>query len=95
MNDVSFTLQDPTSLMDVPNDCTPLEQEYANTMTKYLLKLNVSSDPNNLSRSHDLSKPCLICKKPGHTFANCKVLNNIEFLKTVFINACIYFVAIH
>ena len=76
MNEIDFTLKDPTSVLDIPDDCTPKVQGYADEMFKWLNELNVNSDPLNVSQKHDLSKPCLICKKSGHTFKGCLVLND-------------------
>ena len=54
-------------------------------MTEWLNKLKANSDPNNVSRMHDLTKPCLIYKKASPTLADCSILNNHELLKTAFI----------
>ena len=36
-------------------------------------------------KSFDTTRPCAACDKPGHTFEDCPVLNNIDFLKKHFI----------
>ena len=64
-------------------------------MTKWLNKLTINSDPKNVSCTHDLTKPCLIYKKAGHTFADCSILNNHEFLKTAFTKTCLFFSTVH
>lgn len=33
----------------------------------------------------DTSKPCAVCDKPGHTFDDCPVLQNVEFLRKHYI----------
>ena len=95
MNEIGFTFKYPTSVLYVPNDCTPTVQGYANEMIKWLNKLTVHSDPKNVSRNHDLTKSCLICKKSGHTFADCSILNDHEFLKMAFIKTCLFFSTVH
>ena len=79
----------------MPDDCTHEDHGYADLMTMWLNKLTVNSNPNNVSQTHDLTKPCLICKKAGHTFADCLILNNDEFLKTAFIKTCLFFSTVH
>ena len=37
------------------------------------------------STTFDTSRPCLACGKPGHTFDDCPVLKNIDFLRRHFI----------
>ena len=90
-----FHVKDPISVIDVPDDCTPEVQGCADLMTKWLNKLTVNSDPNNVSQTHGITKPCLICKKAGHTFADCSILNNHEFLKTAFIETYLFFSTVH
>ena len=90
VNEILFSLEDPTSVLDVPDDCTDQVQGYADDMSKWLNKLTVHSTPQN-HRKHDHSKPCLICKKTGHSFKGCKVLNDHEFLKLAYIKTCLYF----
>ena len=90
-----FHVKDPISVIDVPDDCTPEVQGCADLMTKWLNKLTINSDPKNVSCTHDLTKPCLICKKAGHTFADCSILNNDKFLKTAFIKTCLFFFTVH
>ena len=58
------------------------------------MKLDTSSGPQNISKSHDLTRPCLIFKKAGHTFADCVILNNHAFLKTSFIKIGLYVSAV-
>ena len=82
LNDILLSFEDPISVLQVPNDCSPEYQEHTNFMTACLLQLDASSDPNNHLKLYDLSKLCLICKKAGHTFADCPVLNSIKVLKT-------------
>ena len=33
----------------------------------------------------DTSRPCAVCDKPGHTFDDCPVLQNVEFLRKHYI----------
>ena len=35
--------------------------------------------------SFDTSRPCAVCDKAGHTFDDCPVLQNVEFLQTHYI----------
>ena len=39
----------------------------------------------NPQSAFDVSKPCAMCNKPGHTFEHCPLLNDIQFLKQHFI----------
>lgn len=39
----------------------------------------------------DVTQPCLVCKKPGHTFENCKILKNHDLLKEFHIQYCSLF----
>ena len=58
-------------------------------MSVWLHAVNADSEPLN-PRKHDLSKPCIVCQKKGHTFKDCEVLNNHSFLKVAFIKVCIF-----
>ena len=40
-------------------------------------------------RKFDSTTPCAVCGKPGHSFAECKVLNNTEGIKRAFISVCL------
>ena len=58
------------------------------------MKLDTSSDPRNVSQSHDLTKPCLVCKKTSHMFDDCEVLQNQDFLKKACIKTCLFYSAV-
>ena len=34
----------------------------------------------SLTSSFDTTRPCAVCNKPGHTFDDCPVLQNVNFL---------------
>jgi hypothetical protein len=38
----------------------------------------------------DISQKCLVCKKPGHSFEGCPILNNHELMKQFHINFCLH-----
>ena len=82
------------SVLDVPTGCSEEVQGYADDMIEWLNQLTVDSEPHK-PQKHDHSKPCLICKKTGHSFKGCKVLNDHEFLKLAFIKTCLYFSSLH
>jgi hypothetical protein len=73
----------------VPDNCSPQTQEYVNRATKYLKGLTSKHNPSR--QKHDLKRPCIVCKKPGHTFEDCKVLKNHAFLCDALIKSSFYF----
>ena len=60
----------------------PSDPEASKAYTKYAVSINKIATDRNLA----YSQPCLICKTQSHDFANCPVLQNIDFLKQHYIN---------
>ena len=69
-------LEDPDWITDIG----PLH-EYQDNYKQAVIN-NINKDP----REFDTSKPCLVCNKPGHTFDDCPILNNIAHLKKHYIS---------
>ena len=63
-------------------DLEPFHEYHENYTNKPSVINNINRDP----REFDTSKPCLICKKPGHTFNKCPMLNNVSQLKKHYIS---------
>ena len=42
---------------------------------------NCCVDAMASGKQFDMSQPCAACGKPGHTFDDCPVLNNVDFLR--------------
>ena len=70
--------------LEEPPELTEIEpfNEYHENYYKQAVINNINQDPQEF----DTSKPSLVCNKPGHTFDNCPVLNNILHLKKYYIS---------
>ena len=45
----------------------------------------VNAISTNNASAFDTSRPCAVCDKPGHTFDDCPVLQNVDFLRKHYI----------
>lgn len=69
-------LEEPTGLLDYDHISTYIDN----------YKLVVINNVNRYPQAYDTSKPCLVCKKPRHTFDDCPILSNIPLLKKYYIS---------
>ena len=87
--EIQFTPKTPLLNLVVPADCSPQTQVYVERATKYLKSLTSKRNPTR--QKHYLKRPCIVCKKPGHTFEDCEVLNDCKFLRDALIKSSFYF----
>ena len=73
-----FREEDPYTVF-VSDDVSSPFEEYVKCYT------NAIRSDNLQEGAFDTTRPCAVCKKPGHTFDDCPVLNNVGFLKQHFI----------
>ena len=69
-----FNVDDPTNVM-IPKEFGSTFDHIAN---KYVNAITSTV-------SFDTSKPCAVCDKAGHTFNDCPVLQNVDFLQKHYI----------
>ena len=65
-----FNAEDPT--------CVTIPDEFRNAFDQQIADRYVHAISS--AATFDTSRPCVVCDKTGHTFDDCPVLQNVEFL---------------
>ena len=89
----SFPRQRPASVhavtftdgsgFDVPSDVSPYHQHLTDRYTAAVHA--IQADPRKFSSSSE----CVVCEGTGHPFAECEVLQDVEYLKKHHITFCV------
>ena len=77
-------MQDPFASIDCPSD---MDDHEVLAVQYYESALNpVTADPVKFSSQ---TTPCAVCGEIGHPFRDCKILRNVEYLRTHHIQYCL------
>ena len=68
---------------DIPPDVSPVDQHIADRYTAAVHA--IQADPRKFSSCSE----CAVCEGTGHPFADCEILQDIEFLKKHHIAYCV------
>jgi hypothetical protein len=89
VHDIQFTTKTPLADLVIPDNCSQQTQVYIDRATEYLESLTPKRNPTR--QKHDLKRPCVVCKKSGHTFEDCEILKDTQFLRDALIKSSMYF----
>jgi hypothetical protein len=89
VHSIGFTPQTPLVDLSIPDNCSAQTLEYVHQVTVYLNSLTDTNNPHK--KPHDITRPCVVCKKIGHDFNGCPILKNHEFLRDAVIKSSLYF----
>ena len=76
ITDADYDIDDPYYI-SVPDGL----EHYTDLADKYINAVRAG-------QQFDITRPCLACNTPGHTFDDCPVLKNIEFLRKHYLAHC-------
>jgi len=76
---IDVDMSDPLDSLILPDTMSEYDTELCDRYCTFIYGLQTS--PNTF----DINNPCKVCKTSGHTFKDCKLLNNNELLRAHFI----------
>jgi len=83
VNAIDVDMTDPLASLTLPDTMSELDDALCHRYSEAVYAMHTS--PNTF----DINTPCKVCRKPGHVFKNCKVLQNSELLRAHFIGVCL------